>query len=164
MEFRQILELQKENLPGALTPEQRKREGFVTLRYSLEQLLQMQRLCPQVIALENDFLIGYALCLHPDLKDLVPALQPLFQILEDRAFPPAEYRIMGQICIRKGYRGKGHFSRLYYGLRDQTKPLPLITEISQKNTRSLHAHHKLGFQRLAVRQEGGDPWEVVVWK
>ena len=163
-ELRQVLELQKNNLPGALTSVELEKEGFVTLRYTLEQLGQMKLYCPQVIALKEDFVIGYALCLHPELKNLVPQLGPLFQLLTIRGFPYTDYRIMGQICIRKGYRGKGHFSALYHNLRDRIKPLPLITEISLKNTRSLHAHYKLGFRQLASRHEAGNPWQVVIWE
>ena len=163
-ELRQVLELQKNNLPEALTPVELEEEGFVTLRYTLEQLGQMKSYCPQIIAVENDLVIGYALCLHPELKNLVPKLGPLFQVLTIEGFSNADYRIMGQVCIRKGYRGKGHFSVLYQNLRDRIKPLPLITEISLKNTRSLNAHYKLGFRKLASRQEAGNPWQVVIWE
>ena len=163
-ELRQVLELQKSNLPQALSPEERIKEGFVTLRYTLEQLAEMKSYCPQIIALDKDLVIGYALCLHPELKKLVPQLEGLFQALTDVGFPRADYRVMGQICIRKGYRGKGHFSALYSRLMDSIKPLPLITEISIKNERSLHAHYKLGFRKLVSRQEAGNPWEVVIWE
>ncbi len=163
-DLRQVLELQKNNLREALTPEERIKEGFVTLRYTLEQLAEMKSYCPQFIALEKDLVIGYALCLHPELKKLVPQLEGLFQALTDVGFPTTDYRVMGQICIRKGYKGKGHFSALYTRLMDSVKPLPLITEISIKNERSLHAHYKLGFRKMVSRLEAGNTWEVVIWE
>lgn len=163
-ELRQVLDLQKNNLPEALTPQEREREGFVTLRYTLEQLGQMKLYCPQFIARDKDLIIGYALCLHPELKKLVPQLGPLFEVLAAEGFTTADYRIMGQICIRKEYRGQGHFAALYHRLMDSVKPLPLLTEISLNNKRSLHAHYKLGFRKLASRQQAGNPWEVVIWE
>lgn len=163
-ELRQVLELQKNNLPQALSDEELEREGFVTLRYTLDQLRQMMSYCPQIIALDKDLVTGYALCLHPQLKNLVPQLEPLFRVLTELGFPASEYRVMGQVCIRKGYRGKGHFPGLYHHLMDHIKPLPLITEISVRNRRSLRAHYNLGFRKLASRQEGGIPWEVVIWE
>ena len=51
--------LQKNNLPEALTPQECEREGFVTLRYTLEQLGQMKLYCPQFIARDKDLIIGY---------------------------------------------------------------------------------------------------------
>ena len=161
-ELNQVLELQKNNLPEALSPEEIENEGFVTLRYTLEQLSQMQQYCPQIIALDKDLVIGYALCLHPELRKLVPQLGPLFQVLAEQGYIAADYRIMGQICIRKGYRGKGHFSALYNRLMDCVRPVPVITEISLKNKRSLLAHHNLGFRKLALRHEAGHPWEIVI--
>jgi hypothetical protein len=163
-ELNQVLELQKLNLPEALSAEQQEKEGFVTLRYTLDQLSLMNQHCPQIIALEKDLVIGYALCLHPGLKKLVPQLRPLFQLLADERYQRTDYRIMGQICIRKGYRGKGHFSGIYHYLIDRVRPLPLITEISLRNNRSLHAHYKLGFRKLVTRQDADNPWDVVIWE
>ena len=163
-ELEQILQLQAQNLPDALTPEQRARQGFVTLRYTAEQLMAMKDHCPQVIAMEEDLLIGYALCLHPGLQQLMPELSPLFSLVEGK-YPLKEgYRVMGQICIREGHRGLGHFPGLYHCLKQRVAPMPLITEISLLNTRSLKAHSRIGFRKLGRRMEGGQPWEVVIWE
>ena len=163
-EMEQILGLQKQNLPGALTAEQREKEGFVTLRYTVDRLVKMHKRCPQIIAMEDGLLVGYALCLHPGLKDLMPDLSPLFRLLESLSYPEDGYRIMGQICIREGYRGQGHFPGLYNHLKECTAPLPIITEISLLNKRSLQAHYRIGFSKLARRTGAGQPWEVVIWE
>ena len=163
-ELEQILELQKQNLPGVLTPAQREKEGFVTLRYSIDTLLQMNEHCPQIIASENGLLIGYALCMHPALQNLMPELSPLFELLEDMSYKKDGFRIMGQVCIREGYRGQGHFAGLYEHLKDCTAPLPIITEISLLNKRSLKAHYQIGFRKLSRRASEVQPWEVVIWE
>ena len=163
-ELLQILELQSENLAEVLTEEERMEEGFVTLRYSMDQLQKMQGCCPQIIALENQHVIGYALCLHPDLHKDVPDLEPLFKVLD--AFPEVmgDFRIMGQICIRKGHRGKGHLLGLYNCMRKHLGRVPIITEISWSNPRSLRAHYALGFQKLTDHPGGGQQWDVVCWE
>lgn len=163
-ELKAILELQGENLRDSLSPEERDREGFVTLRYSLEQLGGMQALGPQMAAFEGGRLVGYALSVSPGLRPLVPALEPLFALLERTTPPLAPYRLVGQVCIRKGYRGKGHLGALYEGLRERVFPDSLVTEISQENRRSLMAHAKMGFKKIAQRQGEGQVWDVVLWK
>jgi hypothetical protein len=72
---------------------------------------------------------------------------------------------MGQICIKEGYRGVGIFDGLYrtmaerYGDRfDFT-----VTEVAARNTRSLKAHARVGFQTLHVYPDPttGDDWHVI---
>ena len=72
---------------------------------------------------------------------------------------------MGQICIAEGYRGIGIFDGLYrtmaetYGDRfDFT-----VTEVAARNTRSLKAHARVGFQTLHTYRDAtaGEDWQVI---
>ncbi|MCO5724494.1 GNAT family N-acetyltransferase [Robiginitalea marina] len=163
-ELQAILELQGENLRDSLTPEEREREGFVTLRYTLQELAGMQAQGPQMVAFDGDRLIGYALSLTPGLRQQVPTLEPLFSVLEKTTPPLPPYRLMGQVCIRKGYRGVGHLRALYERLKERVSPDTLVTEISQENRRSLKAHGKMGFKKIAERQGEGQVWDIVLWE
>lgn len=162
-ELEQILALQRINLKGTLPPEEERQEGFVTLTHSLPLLQLMQEACPQVVALWDNRVVGYALCLHPDLQDQVPALGPMFACIREQAEAPEAYRVMGQVCVAKEARGTGVFRAMYECLKQQCSPLPLITEVSDANRHSLGAHLAIGFRELAVHQEGDTLWHVVIW-
>ncbi len=163
-ELLRVLQIQRCNQPASLSAGEMARDGFVTLTYSLSLLRKMQAECPQIVAVAADRVIGYALCLHPGLAGEVPALAPMFEKIRISLPPETPYRVMGQICIEKGYRGQGHFRGLYETLQKQCRSMALITEVAVSNTRSLGAHTALGFEVLARREESGATWEVLIKK
>ncbi len=163
-ELLRILEIQRCNQPASLGAEEMARDGFVTLTYSLSLLQKMQAECPQIVAVAVDQVIGYALCLHPVLAGEVPALAPMFKKIRVALPPETPFRVMGQICIERGYRGQGHFRGLYGALQNHCNSFALITEVAVSNTRSLGAHTALGFEVLARREESGVAWVVLIKK
>src|SRR5690606_34889020 len=117
-ELKEILRLQQNNLSRNISPEEREREGFVTVEHTLELLGEMNAACAHIIALEAGVLIGYALCMHPKFRDRIAVLGPMFTEL-DRLLPKtAGHMIMGQVCVAKGHRGKGVFRMLYRTMKD----------------------------------------------
>ena len=113
-DLQNILELQGENMKMQLSPQEIDAEGFITVRHSLEQLKIMQNLVPQVIATDEEQLAGYALVMGRELKNSIPVLIPMFDLLDALAYHgrpvrSLNYYVMGQICVRKSYRGKGSF-------------------------------------------------------
>ena len=161
-ELLEILDLQRRNQPAALSAEEMEREGYVTLTHSLPLLQQMQGMGPQVVAVADGRVVGYALCLHPELAGEVPALAPMFRAIRLVRGAGSDYRVMGQVCVEKEFRGQGHFRRLYRELRNRCSPLPLITEVAETNRRSLQAHLAIGFERLTRHEDGGTRWEVLI--
>ena len=167
----QILELQAANLPAALTPGTMAREGFVTVRHEASVLQRMSDTAPAVVAKAAGRVVGYALVMPRSFAADVPILRPLFELLDTLSWKDVSLRgnprwfVMGQICIAEGYRGAGIFDGLYrtmadvYGDRfDFT-----VTEVAARNTRSLRAHARVGFETLhaypdpATREE----WQVL---
>jgi hypothetical protein len=157
-EVSQILELQAANLPSALTPGTMASEGFVTVRHDASVLQRMSETAPAIVAKAAGRLVGYALVMPRSFAPDVPILRPLFELLDTLSWKGASLRanprwfVMGQICIAEGYRGVGIFDGLYramaetYGDRfDFT-----VTEVAARNTRSLKAHARVGFQTLHV--------------
>ena len=111
-DLQNILELQGENMKMQLSPQEINAEGFITVRHSLEQLKIMQNLVPQVIAADEEQLAGYALVMGRELKNSIPVLIPMFDLLDALSYGSGpvrslNYYVMGQICVRKSYRGKG---------------------------------------------------------
>lgn len=162
-ELLQILALQQANLYNRVSPDIRKREGFLKIQHTLPLLRKMQASGPQIIALCGDELAGYALCMHPSLEGDIPDLKPLFDFLRRKLPAGFEFRVMGQVCVASAFRHQGHFRKLYHTLFDMCRPLPIITEIASVNTRSLEAHGAIGFRRLGSHQESDLQWEVVIW-
>ena len=132
----------------------------------------MNQVAPSIIAKDGEVVVGYALTMLPDFKTEVPELLPLFDSIDGLQYQgkPVEaysYYVMGQVCVSDGYRGQQLFDRMYqhhrdvYGDRYQL----LVTDISERNTRSMRAHTRVGFEPLHSFHDSalGETWVVVVW-
>jgi ribosomal protein S18 acetylase RimI-like enzyme len=169
-ELEQILALQRRNLEQALSAEELRSQGFVTLRHDLAALEQMHALAPSIIVQQGAELVGYALAMPRECRALMPVLEPMFELfdrLEYRGRPLSEQRfyVMGQICIDKAHRGRGLVERLYQKHREiyERRFDFIVTEVACRNHRSLRAHNRVGFQTLHTYQDATDEWAVVVW-
>ncbi|NML64653.1 GNAT family N-acetyltransferase [Hymenobacter sp. RP-2-7] len=167
-----ILALQAQNLPGAVPAETQAREGFLTLRYTLGQLQLMHAAAPSVVARVGTRIVGYALAAVPVVRPQVPQLESLFALAETipyrgRPLAAQAYYLMGQVCVAAGFRGLGLFDQLYHCHRATYGPQyqVLVTDIAARNTRSLRAHERVGFQPLTRFHEPAtsQEWVVVAW-
>ena len=170
-DVRDILELQARNLPSALTPETMANQGFVTVRHDASVLRRMNEAAPAIVAKAAGRVVGYALVMPPSFAADVPILGPLFEtlkLLSWKGMPLVDnprWFVMGQICIAERYRGIGIFDRLYrtmaerYGSRFDL----VVTEVAARNTRSLRAHARVGFEPLHVYPDAmtGEEWHVI---
>jgi ribosomal protein S18 acetylase RimI-like enzyme len=171
-DIRQILDLQARNLPAFLSADTMAREGFVTVRHEPDVLRRMNAAAPAVVAKAGGEVVAYALVMPREFAPDVPVLQPLFDMLAALSWNGEPLRdnprwfVMGQICVADGYRGSGIFDGLYrtmtttYGGRyDFT-----VTEVAERNTRSLRAHERAGFRRLHTYADAstGEIWRVIV--
>jgi hypothetical protein len=169
----QILALQAENHRDAVDAVTAQTDGFTSVRHDPAVLHAMNRAHPSAIAVAGDVLAGYALMMAQRFRADVPILGPMFALfdrLEWRGEPLAgnpRWFVMGQVCVARAFRGQGVFDGVYRKLRDAYAPQFdfVLTEISQRNARSMRAHRRVGFETLHVyRDEAADEmWEVVVW-
>jgi len=168
-ELEQLLQLQAANLRDHVSPEQAAREGFVTVAHTLDVLERMHALAPSVIAKDGERLAGYALVMPVETRTFVPILEPMFQLLEKlswrgRPLRDSPYYVMGQVCVAEEYRGQGVFDALYrehrasYGARFDCT----VTEVATRNTRSMRAHTRVGFERIETYRDATDEWAVIV--
>ena len=166
-----ILELQLENWKNNLSEQEKKAQGFVTIRHTLDQLLLMHEQEPSLVLVDQEIVKGYCLALVPEIatkitffKLLVERLDPLsFKGQPLRSYP---FIIVGQVCIAKSHRGQGWFDKMYetyrLGLKDRYDFA--LTEVADDNQRSLKAHYRVGFETVKKYQdEHGTWWHVVVW-
>ncbi|MFN3999293.1 N-acetyltransferase family protein [Algoriphagus sp.] len=172
-ELRGILDLQKLNLLGEISEEEKTNQGFVTVQHNLDQLRLMHELEPHVIAKEGEKVIGYILAMTKESRDLVPVLVPMFEqfdrlIFEEKKLSAYDYMVIGQICVGKGYRGQGIFDKMYELYRSTfcSRYDFAITEIALTNFRSLKAHQRVGFRTIHEFEDTTQKWAIVLlnWK
>jgi len=166
----QILDLQNANHRENLSSELKKRNGFVTVKHDLELLKKMKNCAQQIVALENNQVVGYALAMHNELKNAVPVLMPMFDVFEgieyeNSTLEKLNYYVMGQICVAEAYRGKGVFKALYEKHKEVYAPHHdlCITEVSSSNPRSMRAHEKVGFKTIHTFSDETDEWNILSW-
>ena len=169
-ELQEILELQQRNLIQNIDEVEMQTQGFVTMIHDLDVLQQMHDLAPSVIAKDDKQVVGYALVMLRECRELFPPLEPMFENLdhlEYRNNPLSEYRfyIMGQVCIDKKFRRTGLFDRLYQKHKEMysEKFDFIIAEVSTRNQRSLRAHERVGFEIINTYSDDVDEWAVVLW-
>jgi hypothetical protein len=166
----QILRLQKENHKANISVEAALQNGFLSVQHTFEVLEEMNQAAPQIIALDHGNIAGFALVMLQSSGHKVPELQPLFDILhklEYKGRPVENYNfyIMGQICIAEKYRGTGLFDELYLKHKEiyASQFDFCLTEVAARNTRSMRAHTRLGFQNIATYRDVQEEWNIMVW-
>jgi GNAT superfamily N-acetyltransferase len=169
-DLQQILALQQTNLVRKLSASEWKDQGFVTVEHTPEVLEQMHRLAPHIIIKDNDRVVAYALTMLKECHELIPELITMFANLDQleykgRPLNQYSFYVMGQICVDKAYRGQGLFDKLYHHHKEiySNRFDLLVTEIATRNTRSMRAHERVGFNTINVYRDELDEWAVVVW-
>ena len=169
-DLEQILELQQCNLIKNIDENEMREQGFVTLTHSLDDLQKMHNLAPSIIAKSEGKVVGYALMMAKEAREICPLLEPMFSKLNSLSYKGkplgyTNYYVMGQVCIDKDFRGQKIFDRLYEKHRELYSPQfdLLITEVATRNTRSVRAHERVGFKSINIYRDELDEWSVIVW-
>lgn len=170
-DLRQMLDLQRANLSAQISETELQVEGFVTVHHDFELLKAMNDPYPHIIARDAEQVVGYTLVMLPAFQDQIPVLVPMFAQFNQAKFQghlleDMNYVVMGQVCIAKGYRGKGVFQGMYAQMNKQMSPHfeAIVTEVSIRNPRSLRAHAKVGFQTIREYQaDTGEEWAILLW-
>jgi hypothetical protein len=163
-----ILALQRRNLESSLSPADVAASGFVTVVHTRAILDQLHRLAPSIVARAGGEVVGYAIAMALSCRPLVPALEPMFRLLEGLTIdgrPLLSFRcyVMGQVCVARELRGRGVFDALYashrtiYGSRYDF----LVTDVAVRNARSMRAHLRVGFRELVRYRDEEDEWSTV---
>ena len=163
----EILRLQVANEEAVLQADETKQEGFVTVKHNLDLLRTMSGDYQHIVATEDGQVIGYSLVMLKSFSKAIPVLVPMFRKIESinyngQLLVNVPYVVMGQVCIAKPYRGMGVFQGLYKKMQSYLADdfQYLITEVATRNTRSIRAHQKVGFQTIAnYHAEGPSLWE-----
>jgi predicted N-acetyltransferase YhbS len=167
-EIAEILELQRANLAVNLDAQTIESQGFVTFVYSPEAIKKMMQAAPQIVARADGKIIGYALATTVEAglnNELMRPLVELSHTLGPLSKKP--FYLMGQVCVKAGYRGIGVFDALYQEHKDLFKYQfeAVVTEIASDNLRSLAAHKRFGFDTIHTEfdEKHGKEWQIVAW-
>jgi hypothetical protein len=166
-DLRGILALQRANLAAGLDADEVRSQGFVTAQHTLDILRTMHAFEPSVVARDAGTVVGYALVQTAATRALVPIAEGLFARAD--ALPQlAGLRtyVMGQVCVARSHRGQRVFDALYRGHRERLAGRfdACVTEIATRNTRSVRAHARVGFETLSVHRDDLDEWAIVAWR
>lgn len=171
-EVSQILDLQEKNLAASLSAETMASQGYVTVRHDPAVLQRMNEAAPAVIAKDGEQVVGYALVMPREFAPEVPILEPMFEMLNTLSWKNQSLKdnprwfVMGQICVAEDYRGMGIFDGLYLKMREVYRSHYdfTVTEVAERNTRSMRAHERVGFQTLHSYPDEttGEVWRVIV--
>lgn len=172
-EVLQMLDLQAKNHVSNVSAAVAQEQGFVTVKHDPGVLQRMNEAAPSIIAKDGDRVVGYALVMPRAFASEVPILQPMFDLLDTLSWHGSGLRehprwfVMGQICVAEGYRGMGVFDGMYQKMKEVCRADYdfVITEIAERNTRSIRAHERVGFETLHTFSDvvAGEDWRVVVW-
>lgn len=173
-EVEQMLRLQAANHSSTVNADTQREQGFLTVRHDPEVLWAMNQAAPSVIAKDGDQVAGYCLVMPRSFRTRVPILEPMFELLEtltwrDRPLKTdPRWFVMGQVCVAEGYRGQGVFDGMYRHLAEVCRPDYdfVVTEVAERNTRSMRAHARVGFETFHVYEDAvaGEHWAVVGWR
>ena len=166
----QIKRLNQKNLKNNLTQEERLKYGFLTLEYDIELLLKVNKIEKSIVAKKGKKIVGYAIVINKTAYGLNKLLDDLIDRVNNLKYDKnylnkIDYALVGQLCIRKDYRGKGLVKDIYKFFKKEysKKYKYLITDIDERNTRSLKAHTKNKFQIIDNFYWGDSYWNIILW-
>ncbi len=170
-ELQGLLDLQLANHKDSLSEEKKKEIGFVTVKHTFKTIKKMHDIEPSVIGVLNGKVVSYAIAMTTKSKEDIPVLVPMFETfdklsIKDKKLNEFNYLVVGQVCVGEEARGTGAFKKMYEFYRNafQEKYDFCITEIDVKNTRSIQAHKKIGFEMIHNFTDINDiTWDIVVW-
>lgn len=165
-----IKELQTANLRSTLGDEESEKEGFVTAQYTVEFLEEMNQAEPSVIAKDGDRVVGYALVTTREIAQKHDLMRDLCDKINRHSFHGKDmstfnYILVGQLCVAKSHRGLGLVQKMYDFYRKElsSKYPYCLTDVDERNPRSIKAHLKSGFEVLGTLHFGGNKWQIVIW-
>lgn len=167
-ELNQIIELQKENLKENLSSKERESQGFLTAKYSLSYLKEINNLSPAVI-LKTTKVVGYVIAVTREHGQKHTLLNELFkqfdkQTYKGKSLAEENYIVVGQLCIDKKHRAKGNVENMYSFFKTSYQTHRYcVTAVDSQNYRSMAVHQRCGFKKIGSLTLIQRPGEIIIW-
>jgi len=157
-----VLQLLDENFGGTLSDEEKK-DGFISVRFTLEELQDMNRNGITIVALSGSETAGGVSAQSCQWNDThVPMAARMVAALVGKTIDGLTIDknnsiVCGPVVVSKNFRGLGLLSRMYEVLKTEARSkYPIgLTLVSQANPRSIAAHEKLGMKKLTSFESDG---------
>lgn len=169
-ELKGIQQLQQQNLRKNITDTEAAEQGFLMAEYNVEFLQKIHDAAPSIIAVVDGKVVVYSLVALKTIREEHALLADLFNTIDSLKYQSknlalANYVVVGQLCVGKGFRGIGLVDKLYQCFKDYYADQYefCLTDIAKENQRSLKAHQKKGFQVIDELNYGGIGWDIVLW-
>lgn len=167
-----ILKLQQKYLLPNLGVSTISNQGFLTVKHSLNDLINLNAIEQHIICKEENNVIAYILAMTSLSKNSITILKPMFAVFNtiiyrNKPISDYTYLVVGQVCVAEPHRGKGVFESCYafYKSIYKDKYDFAITEIATNNFRSIQAHKKIGFVEIFTYTSPDlKEWSVVIWQ
>ena len=166
----QIRQLQESTHYNNVSESDKEKEGFVSVESDIPLLRVINKDIGILVAEANGKVVGYEMPLGLEHTAQIPLLDPFvkrFIKLNYDGQKIGEYKwvIEGQINVNMAYKGEGIAEALHKNFIDMLrgKYEIVVTEISDKNPRSLNVHtKKLGMSVIDTYQAKGRKWYVLL--
>ena len=169
-DFPKMVQLHNQNLLNNLTPSEQA-SGFLSASFSEEQFQAMDQDLCVVVCTDSDKLCGYACAGSIQYNQNIPLVAAMiarFPEISYQGRPLSSYHpfIYGPVCIDREYRGQGLLPKLIETLLSALPPGfdALTTLISKDNQRSIHAHQKLGIEKIGEFEFNGQSFLILTKK
>ena len=169
-ELRQVAELSRLNAAESITEDVKAEQGYVSWKYTFEDLKALHEIAPSAIIKDGDKVIGYLLVLVMDSATVYAPLKDALKLFDNQYYQGKslmDYKVyfLGQTCIDSNYRGKGLLRQLYQFHKDNFESVYdfALSSIARDNPKSMAVHAKLGFRTLFPFTDDGKEWDVVIW-
>lgn len=97
-----------------------KKERFLTAQHEFDILKRKNDVCPHIIAVDKNVLIGDKLRMHPKFGEEIEMLKAMIAKIENIKMPFKTYVIMGQVYDAKADKQQGVFRKLYPKMKETT--------------------------------------------
>lgn len=167
-ELIEIKNLQRINLRGNLSADEKKTEGFLTAEYSLSFLKKINEDSPAII-LKKDKVVGYALAVSKKIGRQNKLLNHLINEFDKQKYKDINlvnenYIVVGQLCLDKSIRGMGYVEKIYSQFKKIYKNYRYcLTAVDLENKRSSAIHQRCGFLRIGQLMLNENPGEIILW-
>lgn len=141
-----------------------KNDGFLIANYTKDALKKFHKICPILLAIDTNEVIGYVIVGNEKSVGIDPIVDAMIKEGENQVegtdLPiPNKHIFVIQVCVKKSYRKKGVFQKLYASLILKYKNTHdlILTEVVSHNYLSLRAHKRFGFKTLHLQNDASHP-------
>jgi hypothetical protein len=165
-----ILQLQTANYIGNLSVQERN-EGFLSARFTLDQVAALAEDLGTTIAIVDGKLAGCLCAIRREFDHGSPVLAKMLECFDHvrfagRFLSAINCYIYGPVCIERRYRGRGLLRGLYEAQRGDLARLfdAGVALVSRDNSHSLQAHRVgLGMTELGEFEVQGNVYAILAF-